>query len=105
VDIGYNPAIAGTGLEVSNGEEGFLINVAQKHFAIPSLTYKGNVREILMKRIKLCCKLWVKDKRTRWHSPYLSLVLSSGLGKTSVSKENATSIVDEKLVTSIANPF
>jgi hypothetical protein len=61
-----------------------------------AFTYKRNIHEILLKKIKLCHKLRVKGKGTRWHSPYLSFVQSSGFGKSRACKEIAMSIVGEK---------
>jgi hypothetical protein len=80
----------------STKQDVFKFAPLEKQFAYK---YEGNVHEELMEKINLCHKLWVIGKGIRWHSPYLSIVQSSGFGKSRACKEIATSIVDENWLT------
>jgi hypothetical protein len=72
-------------LNVNSIKNPSVLSSLEKQF---SIEYKGNVHKRLMQRIEVCYKQWVEFPRL-WHSPYMSIVQSSGYGKSRACKEIA----------------
>jgi hypothetical protein len=52
--------------------------------------YRGQVQKKLMRMINCYYDKWVMQSSKAWHSPYISIVQSSGFGKSRACKEIAT---------------
>jgi hypothetical protein len=57
--------------------------------------YRGQVQKKLMRMINCYYDKWVLQSSKAWHSPYISIVQSSGFGKSRACKEIATTTFDE----------
>jgi hypothetical protein len=60
-----------------------------------SIDYRGQVQKKLMRMINCNYDKWVAKRSRAWHFPYISIVQSSGFGKSRACKEIATTTFDE----------